>query len=164
MLFGLFPCSKIQRGRGPERLPEHRNERTRCTVARFQSGVRDLSSLRQEAHCLHQAKLLAPLTEGHPHLLLKESFHRSLTSAGYFADLREWTGVARVGDKYLCDSKCPGVGKVRKLQRNHLNGFELVNDCVDQVALPLNTLPQSGKLQACRISSFSSRDTLTTQQ
>ena len=96
----------------------------------------DLRAFRQQAHCLHQAELLAPLPEGHAHIFLKKSFDGSPAGAGSFAELRERAAVAWVGEEYFGDTKGSRFSRRRKLQRNSLDNFQLVEDYADQVALP----------------------------
>src|SRR5882724_3585224 len=50
--------------------------------------------------------------------------------------------VAWVGQEDFGDPERSWIGWVRKLQRNHLNGFKLVDDHVGQKSLPANRLLQ----------------------
>jgi hypothetical protein len=94
----------------------------------------------QKPHRVHEAKLLPPPTERHPYVILEESLHRSLAGAAYFADLRQRSIVARVGNEYLGDPDRPGVGRIGELQRHCRNGSQLVEYYIYQVALRLNIL------------------------
>jgi hypothetical protein len=141
----VVSASEIRRRSGPQRPPKHGNERARRAVARFQSSVRDFSSFRQKPHRLHQTKLLSPLTERHPGFFLEKSFDRSLRGARSLADLCEWPAVAWVGKECLRDSECAAVGQIGKLQGDHPNDLELIDNHVYQVPLPQNAVLQHGK-------------------
>src|SRR5512147_2446663 len=94
---------------------------------------------------MHHPKLLTPFSEAHSSLLLEQSFHRPLARPGHPAKLRELLTIARIGDEFFGDPNCTWIGNVRKLQRNRLEGFELIRDQVDQVALPNDRVPKSAE-------------------
>jgi hypothetical protein len=86
--------------------------------------------------------LLPPPSEGHAYFFLKESLYRSFARTTLFTDLRERSTMARVGHKYFRNPCGPGIGKVRKLQRHHLNNLKLIDHHIDEVLLRFNLFSQ----------------------
>lgn len=91
---------------------------------------------RQEAHALHEPKLLPPSSKRHSDLLLEQSFDGSLSRPSAPAELRQSARVAGIACEHLCDVDQPWIGQMRKLQRNGLYRFELMKNDRDQVQLP----------------------------
>src|ERR1035438_7548123 len=100
-----IPCR-----RGPVSLPERGDECARRTVACFQSGVRNLCALSQQAHRLHETKLLTPFTECHSRLAAEEPLHGSFAGTAHPADLRERQTVAGARHQHLGNPQRSGIG------------------------------------------------------
>ena len=134
---------EIAGGGGAEDGAEHGDEGAGGAVSGVEGGVGDLGAFGQEAHGVHEAELLAPLAEGRAGFLLKEALDCSSARAGSVAELLERLRVAGIFCQQLRDAHGSWIGQVRKLQGDHLNGFELVDDGVDQVELRGDGLLQS---------------------
>ena len=105
--------SKVGSRRSTEDLPEHGNESARCTVPGFQSGIRNLCALSQEAHSFHEPKLLPPFSEGHADFFLEESLDGPLAGTGHPAKLSERSGIAGVSHKNLCNADGSRIRQMR---------------------------------------------------
>lgn len=102
---------EVQRWRGSESLPEHRNKCAGSAVARIQSRVRDLRSFRQEAHSLHETKLQPPLPESHACFFLEKSLHRPLAGP---PDLHSCaSGLLLLGSAISSSATRRALGSVR---------------------------------------------------
>jgi hypothetical protein len=104
-----------------------------------------LCSFGQKPHCVHKAELLPPFSKSHSSLILEKPLHRAFAGAASPAQLLQLLSIRRIGQQDFGYVARPWVGEVGKLQRNHLNSFELVSNQVDQVPLPYDTLFQSMK-------------------
>jgi hypothetical protein len=62
-----------------------------------------LCALCQQAHGLHEPKLLPPFSKSHSDFLLKESFDGPLAGTDYSATLSKRSAIAGDSDKYLCN-------------------------------------------------------------
>jgi len=128
-------CAEIA-GRGDsEGFAEHGGEGAGRRVSGVEGSVADLGAFGQEAQGVHEAELLTPVAEGCAGFLLKQALYGSPAGTASFTDLLERLPVAWIAGEHLCDAHSSGVGQVRKLQGDHLDGFKLVDDGVDQVEL-----------------------------
>lgn len=125
--------SEVRRGCSTERFSEHRNESAWSAVSGFESGIRNLRSLCQQAHGLHEAELLPPFPERHAGFLLKKSLNRPFAGAALPANLAQRPTVARICSKDLGHSSRPRVRQMRKLQGDHFNRFKLIQNYADEV-------------------------------
>jgi hypothetical protein len=107
--------------------------------------MRNLRSLCQEPHRLHETKLLPPFAECHANVFLKEPLYSPLARACSLADPRERTAVTRVGQEDFGHAECSWVRWIGQLQWNRSNDFQLVQNHEDQMTLPLDSLLQSAK-------------------
>lgn len=94
---------------------------------------------------MHQAQLLTPLAEGHTGFFLKQALDSPSTCAALLTNLCQRLCVARVSGEDLRDSYRPWIVEMRELQGDHLHGFELVNQQVDEMPLPADGLLERTK-------------------
>jgi len=105
--------------------------------------MRNRGALPEQAHRLHQSKLLPPFAQGHSGVNLKQALHRSSACPARLADARKLLAIAWIGYQGRSNSNSPCVGDIRKLEWNHLNLRKFISNDVDQVTLPCNVLFES---------------------
>lgn len=91
---------------------------------------------------MHHSKLLAPISQRHTRLVPEKALHGSSACAACCADLTKSLAISWVRQQCFGDAQRSRVERVRKLQREALNRFELVDEYIDQMALPRNAGPQ----------------------
>jgi len=105
------------------------------TVTCFERRVGHLRAVPEETHSLHEPELQPPFSECHPCLFQEEPLHSSNARTYRPADLSERLPISWLGNQYFGESPCSWVDQVRKLERHHLYGPELVNQHIYQVAM-----------------------------
>ena len=85
---------------------------------------------------MHQAALLSPSAQAHPHIFQKQPFHVSFAGSGESADMLESPPAAGVGKQQLGHALRSPIGRIRKPQRNRLDCLQLIHDDIDYVTLP----------------------------
>jgi hypothetical protein len=77
--------------------------------------MRHLRAFSQEAHGLHEPKLLPPFSKGHSEFLLEESFDGPFAGTTHSAKLSKRSTIAGVSDKYLCNPNQPWIRQMWQL-------------------------------------------------
>jgi hypothetical protein len=71
--------------------------------------MRHFCAFGQEAHSLHEPKLLPPFSKRHTRLLLEESFYRPFAGAAHAAKLGECPVIAGIFHQYFGDPNQPRI-------------------------------------------------------
>jgi len=142
---GFPSLAKVGRRGRTERDAKHVDEGAGGAVSGLEGGVSDLGTFGQEAHGVHEAQLLTPLAESHAGFFLKQALDGPSTGAALPTNLCQGFSITGISAENLRNSRHPGIAEVRQLQRDHLHGFELIDQHVDEMPLPADGLLKSAE-------------------
>ncbi len=96
----------------------------------------DLGAAAKQAQGLHEAQLLAPFPEGSSGGLDEKPLDGSATCAAGAGNLLKRSWVGRIGDERVGDTESARIFRHRDLQGRGLDGAELIEENINEMALP----------------------------